>query len=102
MKVFISSTFVDLIEYRKKAVGVLIHYTLSWVWLQKVKEYARDMSEVSHLYPSTNPEFYKDIPEYLMLKRGMTEEEPITNGYWPVYHMAAELGKKYWSNDRSG
>lgn len=29
-----------------------------------------------------------------MLKRGMTEEERITNGYWMVYHMAEALGKK--------
>ncbi len=62
--------------------------------LQKVKEYALDVSEVSHLYQSTNPDFYKDIPEYEMLKRGMTEEERITNGYWPVYHMAEEWGKE--------
>jgi len=61
--------------------------------LQKAKGYALDVSEVSHLYQSSNPDFYKDIPEYDMLKRGMTDEERITNGYWPAYQMAEKLGK---------
>ena len=61
--------------------------------LKKAKDYARDVSDVSHLYPSANPDFYKDIPEYDMLKRGMTDEERITNGYWPAYEMAEKLGK---------
>jgi tetratricopeptide (TPR) repeat protein len=63
--------------------------------LQKAKAYARDVSEVSHLYQSavSTPDFYKDIPEYDMLNRGMTGEERITNGYWPAYEMAEELEK---------
>ncbi|UCH93092.1 MAG: hypothetical protein JSV88_22780 [Candidatus Aminicenantes bacterium] len=60
--------------------------------LQKTKEYALDVSEFSHLYQSPNPDFYKGIPEYQMLKRGMTKEERIKNGYWPAYRIAEHLG----------
>ena len=59
--------------------------------LESVKEYALDVSEFSHLYQSQDPDFYKGIPEYQMLKRGMTKEERIKNGYWPAYRMAEIL-----------
>ena len=59
--------------------------------LGKTKEYALDVSEFSHLYSSPDPGFYKDIPEYEMLKRGMTLEERIKNGYQPAYRMAELL-----------
>jgi hypothetical protein len=62
--------------------------------LQKAKEYAPDVSELSHLYQSSNPDFYKDIPEYDMMKRGMTEEERRGNGYWAAYQIAEALEKK--------
>ena len=69
--------------------------------LQKTKEYALDMSEFSHLYSpvkSTADEFYKDIPEYEMLKRGMTHKERIKNGYWIAYQIA-EILEKQPTND---
>jgi tetratricopeptide (TPR) repeat protein len=59
--------------------------------LEKTKEYALDVSELSHLYPSPDPGFYKGIPEYEMLKRGLTREERIKNGYQPAYRMAELL-----------
>lgn len=62
--------------------------------LQKAKEYALDVSEFSHLYQSPNPDFYKGIPEYDMLKRGMTEEERIENGFWMSYRFAEALEKR--------
>lgn len=62
--------------------------------LQKTKEYALDVSEFSHLYQSDDPHFYDNIPEYQMLKRGMTHEERIRNGYWVAYQIAEALGKK--------
>ena len=62
--------------------------------LQKTKEYALDVSEFSDLYQSPDPDFYKGIPEYEMLKRGMTHEERIQNGYWVAYKIAEELEKK--------
>jgi hypothetical protein len=65
--------------------------------LQKTREYALDVSEFSDLYPpvnSTADEFYKDIPEYDMLKRGMTDEERIKNGYWVAYQIAEILEKQ--------
>ena len=64
--------------------------------LQKTKEYALDVSNISHLYsPVKSPAdvFYKDIPEYHMLKRGMTDEERIRNGYWVAYQIAETLLK---------
>jgi len=64
--------------------------------LQKTKEYSLDVSDISHLYEpvnSTADEFYKDIPEYEMLKRGMTDEERIKNGYWIAYQIAEILEK---------
>jgi len=36
---------------------------------------------------------YNDIPEYEMLKRGMTEEEREAFGYGAVLQMTEELGK---------
>jgi len=62
--------------------------------LQKTKEYALDVSEFSDLYQSQDPDFYKGIPEYDMLKRGMTKEERIRNGYFVAYRIAEELEKK--------
>jgi hypothetical protein len=64
--------------------------------LQKTKEYALDVSEFSHLYVSVKSpadDFYKDIPEYEMLKRGMTDEERTRNGYWVAYQIAEILEK---------
>jgi len=85
--------FCGQVLLEKNAPTTLLNLTAAQ-HLQKAKEYALDVSEVSHLYQSTNPDFYKDIPEYEMLKRGMTDEERITNGYWPVYQMAEERGKE--------
>jgi hypothetical protein len=62
--------------------------------LQKAKEYALDQSDISHLYQSPDPHFYDNIPEYEMLKRGMTEEERIQNGYFVVYKIAEALEKR--------
>lgn len=63
--------------------------------LQKARDYARDVSEFSDLYQSavSNPDFYNDIPEYDMLKRGMNEDERVKNGYLAAFQMAEELGK---------
>jgi len=36
-----------------------------------------------------------------MLKRGMTKEERIKNGYWPAYRMAEILLEK-WGNGGMG
>ncbi len=62
--------------------------------LTKTKYYALDVSEFSHLYQSSNPDFYNGIPEYEMLQRGMTEKERRENGYWVAYRIAEELEKK--------
>ncbi len=62
--------------------------------LRKAKEYALDVSEFSHLYRSEDPHFYDNIPEYEILKRGMTKEERIRNGYWAAYKIADELEKR--------
>lgn len=62
--------------------------------LTKAKDYALDVSEFSHLYQSPNPDFYNGIPEYEMLKRGMTEKERRENGYRVAYQVAEALEKK--------
>jgi tetratricopeptide (TPR) repeat protein len=62
--------------------------------LQKAKEYALDVSEFDHLYKPIAPHFYDGIPEYEMLKRGMTKEERIRNGYYVAYQIAEALEKK--------
>lgn len=62
--------------------------------LQKAKDYSLDMSALADLYPSEDPHFYDGIPEYEMLKKGMTKEERIQNGYWVAYRIAEELEKK--------
>jgi tetratricopeptide (TPR) repeat protein len=62
--------------------------------LEKTKKYALDVSEFSHLYQSKDPQFYHNIPEYEMLKRGMSQEERIKNGYWVAYRIAEVLEEK--------
>jgi hypothetical protein len=59
--------------------------------LEKAKEYALDVSEFSQLYESPDTGFYQGIPEYHMLKRGLTQEERIKNDYHPAYRMAELL-----------
>lgn len=61
--------------------------------LQKAKEYALDVSEYAH--------FYDGIPEATMLKRGMTQQERIDNGYWVAYQIAAALEERVKSNLRT-
>jgi len=63
--------------------------------LQKAKDYALDVSEISHLYQSTDPHFYDGIPECAMLKRGLTPQERIENGYWVAYQIAEALDERY-------
>jgi hypothetical protein len=62
--------------------------------LEQAQEYALDVSEFEHLYQSPDPDFYKGIEEYDMLKRGMTRQERVENGYWVAYRIAEELLKK--------
>jgi hypothetical protein len=59
--------------------------------LHKAKEYALDVSEYAHLYQAQDPHFYEGIPEAAMLKRGMTPQERIDNGYWVAYQIALAL-----------
>ena len=54
----------------------------------------RAQSTFEGLFKSNDPHFYDDIPEYEMLKRGMTHEEKIDNGYWFGYKMAEALEKQ--------
>jgi tetratricopeptide (TPR) repeat protein len=61
--------------------------------LQKAKDYALDVSEFSHLYQSPDPQFYHAGPEYDMLRRGMTDDERIKNGYYVAYKIAEALEK---------
>jgi hypothetical protein len=62
--------------------------------LEQAQEYALDVSEFEHLYQSPDPDFYKGIEEYEMLKRGMTRQERVENGYWVAYRIAEELLKR--------
>jgi tetratricopeptide (TPR) repeat protein len=80
-----------LIEDKKKTILLGLNASQH---LEKTREYARDVSQLEDLYASPNPEFYRDIPEYQMLKRGMTDQERIDNGYWIAYKIATELLKK--------
>jgi tetratricopeptide (TPR) repeat protein len=79
-----------LLELKEKGPGKLFHLTAK-DHLQKTKEYALDVSEFKDLYQSKDPHFYDNIPEYEMLKRGMTHEERIKNGYWIAYRIAEAL-----------
>jgi hypothetical protein len=71
--------------------------------LQLAKEYAKDVSKLEDLYHSTDKHFYDapnlrevgNLPQvYEMLKRGMTEQERIENGYYVAYQIAEALEKK--------
>lgn len=64
--------------------------------LDKARDYAKDTSTLEDIFlppDGTADEFYKDIPEYEMLKRGMTEEERIKKGYYVAWLRAKQLGK---------
>ncbi len=62
--------------------------------IEKAKEYAKDVSTFDDLYKSKNPNFYDGIAGYEMLKRGMTDNERIENGYYVAYQIAEALEKK--------
>jgi hypothetical protein len=62
--------------------------------LRKAKEYALDVSEYAHLYQSSDSHFYDGIPEAAMLKRGMTPQERIDNGYWVAYQLALAMEQR--------
>ncbi|MCL4705727.1 hypothetical protein KJ068_11230 [bacterium] len=69
--------------------------------MKKAKEYALDVSKYTHLYQSSDPHFYDGIPEAAMLKRGMTQQERIDNGYWVAYQIAEALEERVKSNLRT-
>ncbi|MFT3911944.1 MAG: hypothetical protein QM737_21140 [Ferruginibacter sp.] len=63
--------------------------------LLETQQYARDASKIEDIFlPPDADEFYKDIPEYKMLKRGLTEKEKIKNGYYGAWLRAEELEKR--------
>jgi tetratricopeptide (TPR) repeat protein len=62
--------------------------------LAKAKEYAKDVSTFDDLYQSPDPHFYDGIPEYEMLKRGMSDQERIENGYYVAWQIADRLEKR--------
>ncbi|NIM12217.1 MAG: DUF4062 domain-containing protein [Candidatus Aminicenantes bacterium] len=47
-----------------------------------------------NLIDQKDPHFYDGIPEYEMLKRGMTQEERVQNGYWVAYKIADVLEQR--------
>jgi hypothetical protein len=79
-----------LLELKEKGPGKLFNLTAK-DHLEKTKEYALDASQFKDLYQSEDPHFYDNIPEYEMLKSGMTHEERIKNGYWIAYRIAEAL-----------
>jgi len=84
-----------MLELKKtaKSPKTLLGFTVS-LHLEKAKEYAVDVSDISNFYQpvkSKADEFYRGIPEYQMLKRGMTEEERIKNGYFVAYRIAEAI-----------
>ncbi|MDB5226004.1 MAG: hypothetical protein JWN78_197 [Bacteroidota bacterium] len=63
--------------------------------LKLVKECSIDKSSLKDIFSPPNPdEFYNDIPEYEMLKRGMSKNERIMNGYYVAWKAADLLEKK--------
>lgn len=82
---FCAQVLMKLKKYQKLLNFTVIEH------LQKVKEFAQDISQFSNLYRSPKPDFYESIPGYKMLKRGMTEKERIQNGYFVAYKIAAAL-----------
>jgi hypothetical protein len=65
--------------------------------LEKARDYAKDTSSIDDIFlppDGTADEFYKDIPEYIMLKRGMTEDERIKKGYYAAWLRADGLEKR--------
>ncbi|MCZ6678208.1 MAG: hypothetical protein O7E52_13265, partial [Candidatus Poribacteria bacterium] len=60
----------------------------------KAKVYALDVSEFSDLYQSEDAQFYAGIPEYAMLKRGLSDPERIEHGYWVAWQIADALERR--------
>lgn len=74
----------------------LLNYTAA-EHLDKARDYARDTSDITDIFlppDGSADEFYKDIPEYTMLKRGLTEEERIKNGYYAAWLRAEKLQQR--------
>ena len=60
----------------------------------KAREYAKDVSEFGDLFKSKDPYFYDGIEGYEMLKRGMTDDERIENGYYVAWQIADGLEER--------
>jgi tetratricopeptide (TPR) repeat protein len=84
---FCGEVLVELREGLLLGLGAREH-------LAKAKEYALDVSTFDDLYQSPDPHFYDGIPEYEMLKRGMTDQERIENGYYVAWQIADRLEKR--------
>jgi hypothetical protein len=94
LHLFCCQVLVQLMLQVKQEKKLLVLGIHAHDHLQKIKEYAVDISEFSNLYQSPDPEFYNGISEYDMLKRGPTEEERIRNGYYAAYRIAEELERR--------
>ena len=84
---FCGEVLVELGQGRLLGLGARDH-------LAKAKEYAKDVSTFDDLYQSPDPHCYDGIPEYEMLKRGMSEQERIENGYFVAWQIADRLEKR--------
>ncbi len=84
---FCGEVLVELGDGRLLGLG-------AWEHLTEAKEYAKDVSTFDDLYQSPDAHFYDGIAEYEMLKRGMTEQERIENGYYVAWQIADRLEKR--------
>jgi hypothetical protein len=84
---FCGEVLVEMREGRLLGLGARDH-------LAQAKEYAKDVSTFDDLYQSPDPHFYDGIPEYEMLKRGMSDQERIENGYYVAWQIADALEKR--------
>jgi hypothetical protein len=93
LHLFCAEALPEIAELVPGHGGRLMGYTQA-EHLVKVREYARDTSTLEDIFlppDGSADEFYKDIPEYEMLKRGMTEEERVRHGYYAAWLRAERL-----------
>lgn len=94
LHLFCAEALLDMQEWQPAHQEKLLKLS-SRDHISKAREYAREISTLKDIFlPPDADMFYKDIPEYEMLKRGPTEEERIENGYYAAWLRAAQLEKR--------
>ena len=90
---FCAETLIEITEQKLPLPNQLLDADAA-THIALAKENALDQSTIDDVYQSDDPNFYDGIPEYEMLKRGLTDQERIENGYYVAWQVAERLEQR--------